>query len=358
MRRWTPVLVPVVALVAVLAMPRPAMAQRADTLVEAARGRLDQLDPDSAFRLLQRALGAGDSAGPVRVRAFTLVGITELLRGNRLASRRAFELAIRLDPALSIDTLADLHSDARVVFGEARTAVGPLTRVFAVALDLPADTVVRPGQDRLRLEVRPTARARVAFTLAPIETPQVLVWTDTQTVDLVGRSLWDLATPDGGHVPDGRYVLRVTATDAAQDAAAPIERILFISRAAVDTAAHPPAFDSSLLLPPTLRIPRSSPSRLVFGGALGVGALVTPSLLGSGDVGGGSGRAVVIGGVVTVAAIVGFLAGHRDRPLPENVDHNRQLLDGDANQRGVVAAANARLLAAAPIRVLVESAAR
>lgn len=350
--------VALMSLAAPASLPRHAVAQTAGVLMEQGRARLDQLDPDSAFQLLQRALGSGDVAAPVRVRAFTLLGITELLRSNRLAARQAFERAIRLDPALAIDTLADLHSDARVVFGEARTAVGPLTRVFAVTVDLPADTVIRPGQDRLRLDVRPTARARVAFTVAPIETPQVLVWADTQTVDLVGRVLWDLAAPDSAYVADGRYVIHVTATDASGEVAPPVERILYVARLPVDTAAHPPAFDSTTLMPEALRIPRAAPSRLLLGAALGMGALLTPSLLGSGDVGGGGGRSVAIGGVVTLAGIVGFLAGHRTRPLPENVDQNRQLLDRDANQRGVIAAANARLLAAAPIRILVESAAR
>ncbi len=344
-----------VTFAALASLPRRATAQTAGALVEQGRGRLDQLDPESAFQLLQRALGSGAVAPAVRVRAFTLIGITELLRSNRLAARQAFERAIRLDPGLAIDSLADLHSDARVVFGEARTAVGPLTRGVALVVDLPADTTIRPGQDRLRLEVRPTARARVAFAVAPIETPQVLVWTDTQTVDLVGRVLWDLAVPDSAYVADGRYVLQITATDASGDVAPPVERILYVARLPVDTAAHPAPFDSTTLMPETLRIARAAPSRLLLGAALGVGALLTPSLLGSGDVGGGRGRSVAIGGVVTVAGIVGFLAGHRDRPLPENVEQNRQLLDRDANQRGVVAAANARLVASASIRVRVES---
>ncbi len=343
-----------VALVAGLLLPGAALAQA--NLVEAARAQIEQLNPDSAFRLLARALGPEERlAGPERVRAFTLLGITELLRGNRGAARQSFEQALRLDPVLRVDSLGDLHGDARIVFAEVRTALAPVRAPFVIALDLPSDTTLPAGAGRLRLDVRPSARARVVLS---VETPTVVLWSDTQTVDISGRVLWDLATTDGPPIADGRYLLRVTGTDLEFGQAAPlIERPLVVARTGVDTLDPVPPFDESVLLPETLRLPRASASRLVVAGLLGAGAALAPGLLGAGDIArGGNARATMVAGVVSLAGIVGFLSGHRTRPLPENVDYNRELRERDAQLRATVAAENARRLAVAPIRVRVEGA--
>src|SRR5437899_360525 len=108
---------------AVLAVSRGAFAQSAQ-MVESARAQIEALNPDSAYALLQRALAQSDPSAP-RARAFTLLGIAELLRNNRTAAVFAFRQALRIDPSLRIDSLADLHSDVLTVFMEQRAAVSP-----------------------------------------------------------------------------------------------------------------------------------------------------------------------------------------------------------------------------------------
>lgn len=345
----------ILMLVIAMLVARPAHAQRAAPLIDQARAQIDQINPDSAFQLLQRALDpAAGAAGMLRVRAFTLVGIAELLRGNRVSARQAFEQALRIDPSARIDSLSYLHSEASVAFGEARTAVGSLRRPFAVSLDLPRDTIVAAREGRLRLDVRPTTPARVAITIAPLDNPLSPVWTESLVVDVGAGALWNLAYGDSGIVPEGRYLLRVAATSSSGEAAPIVEQVVRVTRQAVDTQPAPPRLDSSRLLPESLRLPRASRNRLAFGALLGVGALLTPSLLGSGDVGGGRGRAVLVGGAVAIAGVVGFLTGHRDQPLPENLAFNRQVREVDANARATAASQNVRLRAAAPIRIQAE----
>ncbi len=346
----------VAALATLAALPRAANAQ--GTLVEGARAQLEQLNPDSAYRLLERALApAAGTAGAERVRAFTLLGISELLRGNRGAARQSFEQALRLDPVLRVDSLAELHADTRVVFGEVRAALTPVRQPFVVALDMPADTTVAPLAGQLRLDVRPSARARAVVS---VETPTAVLWSDTQTVDITGRVLWGLTGADGVPVPDGRYLLRVTATDLEFGQAAPlIERTLLVERTESDTTPLPPPLDASALLPESQRLARASPSRLVVAALLGAGAALAPAVLGAGDVArGGNGRATLVAGAVSLAGIVGFLSGHRLRPLPENAAYNRELRERDEQRRGTIAAENARRLAAAPLRIRIESPAR
>ena len=140
-------LVTTVALLLVL----PCIAHgQAGALVEAARAQIEALNPDSSYALLQRALAQGDPSAP-RARAFTLLGIAELLRGNRTAAQFDFRQALRIDPSLRIDSLADLHSEALTVFGEQRAAIAPEARAFSVAVDMPDDTVIGPG-GQLRID--------------------------------------------------------------------------------------------------------------------------------------------------------------------------------------------------------------
>jgi len=340
----------IAALMTIAALQDPA------ALLERGRGQIDQLNADSAVALIQRAVSSG-IAGPTRVRAFTLLAISELIRDNRLAARRAFEQALRLDNSLRIDSLADLHSDARVVFGEARTAVVPEIRVLLVAVSVPDSSLIVPGESSLAVELRPTGRARVVTTIAPLETPLDVIWSDTQSVDIAAVARWDLAGRQGGLAPDGRYVLRVTATDAGGQVAPSVERYLALSRVPVDTQPAPPPLDSGRLLPESYRVARAGSGRLIFSGLLAGGTLALPLLFGSGELGGGT-RAVIAAGAISVAGLLGFFRGSRTFPIPENVAHNQQLREQDASLRGAIAASNARLAAAAPVVVRVEAAAR
>lgn len=336
-------------------------------LLDEARSQIDDLDADSAFVLLQRALDARAGATEAeRVRGFTLVGITELMRGNRPAARQAFEQVLRLDGALRIDSLADLQSDALVVFAEARAVVVPVVApaaavVLTVSGDLPADTTVPVEGGRLRIETRPSYRARVVATIAPADAPTAVVWSDTQTVGGVGTRAWNLRSRDGTLVSPGRYSLRVTATDSVGQLSQTIERVLVVSRVPVDTTPHPPLLTAAAFAPETVRLRLGSPAGLLAGAVFGAAVALLPTSVGRTELNTGlaSDRtAYAVAGAVGLAGIVGFLGGHRIRALPENIQWNHELTERDAANRAHIAQANARAREAAPIRVRVEGLAR
>jgi hypothetical protein len=116
-----------VVLCSVSLTPSANAQSRPATLLGSARSLIEDLNADSAFALIQVALDPRIAATrPERIRGLTLLGIAELMRGNRVAGRLAFEQALRLDGNLRIDSLTDLASDAAVVFSDARAALGPV----------------------------------------------------------------------------------------------------------------------------------------------------------------------------------------------------------------------------------------
>src|SRR3954468_1882424 len=105
------------SLVAIVAPLARAQAQTPAQLIETARGRLEDVQPDSASALLVRALGNTASVSPSdQLRGWTLLGIAELMRGHPSVARQAFRRALERDATLRIDSLAYLHSDLRQVF--------------------------------------------------------------------------------------------------------------------------------------------------------------------------------------------------------------------------------------------------
>lgn len=350
-----------------LGWPRPLPAQsRATGLLVGARAQIEDLNVDSAFALLTQALdrSAGATSGE-RVRGFTLFAIAELIRGNRTAARQSFEQALRLDPTLRVDSLADLQSDVLVVFGEVRAAILPGLTVagplFTVRVDLPADTVVPSDGGRLVVSVRPTTGARVVTVLEPEDSAGVVVWSDTQFVAATGIVAWDLRGRDAEIVPPGRYVLRVTATYSTGQPSPLVEHVLVISRLPVDTMPHPPSLPDSAFEPETLRL-RLGPARsLVAAAAFGAAAALLPSALGRGELNQGrgpGGAAYAVGGALSVAGLVSFLAGHRSRPIPASIARNRERWEQHERQRARIVEANAAVLRSAAVRVQLEGAAR
>ncbi len=335
-------------------------------LLSEARSQIDELNGDSAFVLLQQALDARAGASEAeRVRGFTLVGITELMRGNRPAARQAFEQALRLDGALRIDSLADLQSDALVVFAEARAVVPVVAPaalvVLSVSADLPADTTIPVEGGRLRIETRPSYRSRVVATITDADAPRLILWSDTQSVGGVGTRAWSLRSREGTLVSPGRYALRVTATDSVGQVSQTIERILLVSRVPVDTTPHPPPLTAAAFAPETVRLRLGSPAGLLAGALFGAAAALLPSSVGRTELNTGLASdqtAYAVAGAVTLAGVVGFLGGHRIRALPENIQRNREFREWDAANRARIAQANARAREAASVRVRVEGLAR
>jgi hypothetical protein len=336
----------------------------AGRLIALARVQMDELNPDSAYRLLERALAAGAGATESqRVRAFTLLGITELLRdsNNRLAAEQAFEQALRIDGSLLIDTLAVLHSDALAVFTAVRARVAPVVeapvrQMLEVSLTLPADTTVPVQGGRLRIETRPSYRSRVMVSLAPADAPTAVLWTDSGVTSGVRTAGWNLRGRDGALVRDGRYAITVRAVDSLSQVSNIIERVVSVARVPADTAPVPPLLGPEAFAPETLQL-RTAPAALALGLGLGAAAAFLPTALGSrqlntgldGDV-----TAYAVAGTVSIAGVIGFLKGQRTRVSQENIRRNRELRDMNRRRREEVTLSNQRARDNAPMRIRVE----
>lgn len=312
--------------------------------VEAARAQIESIRPDSAYAILSAMVPPRGTA--VEPRFWTLLGITELLRGHEDEAVRAFRRALDTDAALRVDSLAYLQSDVLRVFAAARNdlrrSLGPAS---AVAVGVPSDTVMAPWQGRLLIELRPRLRSRVVVTIAPERDRQGFVFVDTLDVGAVATTSWDLQS-NGDIVPAGRYVLRVSGTDVLRRPVPLVERMVTISRMPVDTITPP--FDTDGTGGDAgaraVRAPGGT-GRLLLGAALGVGAASLTAMAGNHSINSGfSDRSrYVVAGAISGAAIIGFLSGRKAQPAyaaaasvdPERADAARRMVDENARRRSM-----------------------
>lgn len=353
---WLSILQAGIALLCVCATPcRCLDAQEpAVDMIAGARQQIEDLNADSAVVLLDRALRQ-NSPDSTRVRAYTLLAIAHLSRSDRTSARAAFEQALGMDAALRVDTLVVLHSDIRLVFAEARAALGITgAATLSVSMNTPMDTTVPVASGRLLIEVRPTFRARVVLvvSLADALAP---TWTDTALVGGVETREWDLRSMSGTVVAPGRYSLRATASAAlGQMMSQAVERILIVSRVPVDTQPLPMA---PSILPESIQVRGGTPGSVGLGLAFGAAAALLPSFLGnsalkaSADV---NVAAYAVAGGVSLTGIIGLFAGHRWRPLPANAALNLEQRRSHQSRLEEVAASNRRARDGADVRIRVE----
>jgi hypothetical protein len=348
-----------------VAFGAPCLAQTpAQRLAELARAQIDGLTFDSARVLLDATLRAATTPAE-KIRAFTLLAFVQLGLKNQIAARQAFEQALRLDPTMRIDSLADLDADAPNVFASARTAAATVLMaapekrvVLLLTVLLPADTLVSADDARLPMIVQPNAVSRVITTVAVAAAPSVPVWSDTQTTLGRHRIAWLLRRRDGSVWPVGRYMLRSEATDSMGQTTSEM-RVVNLARTAVDTQSHPPTLPASVFAPEALPSVRHTTPRLVAGSALALAVAAMPSVLGSPDLNAGLSSdptSYAVAGSVAVASIVGFVRGRRPQPLKANILKNRALRENDQRQRDAIKRANADSLDKAPIRITVDRA--
>lgn len=331
----------------------------ASRLIVNARRHIDDLNLEAALAELDSALRAGTTPAE-RVRAFTLLAIARLGRDDRFGARLAFEQALRNDPALRIDTLAELDANALVVFAETRNALG-ISDVRAsdappmnLALEVAADTTLPADAARWRMVVRPSRPGRIVATIEEAASG-ALVWADTQ---LVASSLvrdWNLRGADGALLT-GEFRLRVFATDSVQQRAADLERTIIVSRVAADTQPLPAPLGAADLLPESERLSRGAPSVLAWGLTLGALAAFAPTMLGNGDLNSGlsaDATAYAVAGGITIGSVIGYLKGSRVRALPDNAARNRLTVERDRQTRAGIERANETARAQAPVHVVV-----
>jgi len=226
-----------------------------------------------------------------------------------------------------------------------------------VQVDVPTDTTLAVRDDRLPISPRPSRHATATVAVGPADAPAVVLWSDTLRAGASGSLGWNLRDRSGDVVPAGRYALRVTAIDSAGEVSPTIERVLAVSRAVPDTQPLPPLLTQAAFEPETLRLKHASPVALLAGVGLGAAAALLPEALARGELNEGREKdrtQFVVAGSVTLAGIVGFLAGHRVQPMPEATRRNAELRQRDAANRQAIARTNAEAYANAPLRVRLE----
>ena len=348
----------VICLVALSAVRAAYGQSSAAPLISAARTALEAPNPDAAAVLLERALEPGLGATPAeQTRAWVLYGIAELMRDNAVAARRAFRQALQRDGSLRIDSLYFFHDDVEREFAAEREAAAPAPAgaapALAVMVRVPSDTILPPGEGRWPIGTRPTFRARVVYTVTPVDSQSTIVWSDTQAVGSTGTT-WDLRSSSGTPIHPGRYALRVTASDSLGQVAPTVERVLDVARLPYDSTRLPPPLPPSAFAPDSARVHPGSVLWLLGGLAVSTALIETRS---------GSPWEhaqwpdIATFGATAVGLLV-FVAGRHTAVYSENTVRNRKVREEDAQRRVSLAQANERARDAAPLRVRVEGVVR
>lgn len=357
------------ALACLLLVPaRPARAQSPAARLDSARTLVRNGEYDSATAMLNPVFQDPRTTAAQRSRAF-LVNAAALFSKENLTlstqARTMLQLALRADSSVRVDD--DLNTDVpgiRDQFETLRREMfppeaprAPVVTPLTVQPAMLSDTTLPVAGSCFPIAPHPSRRARAIVAVARADAPGVVIWSDTLETDSAGPLVWNLRGRDGAVVQPAAYSVQVWAVDPTGERSPTVERTLDVSRVAADTQPLPPLLTQAAFEPETLRLKHSSPAVLLVGAGLGAAAALIPEALARGELNEGrekDGTQLVIAGSVTVAGIVGFLAGHRVRPVPEATRRNAELRQRDAANRQTIVRTNAEARANAPVRVRLE----
>lgn len=210
---------------------------RSAVYLDAARTRIDRLEPDTAASLLGHALRM-DLSPARRVRGYTLLGVAELMRGRKGEARAAFRTALEIDPKLNLDSLGDLQADVVAVFRQAQKIAAGDTASFSsplpppsgarVRIYFPQDVTLRVGES-FPVQASVSFSARLQISVARLESPTLTLWSASFEGSDVQTARWDLRSRNGMTLGPGSYLLRVDALDSAGTVHSVLERQLNLS---------------------------------------------------------------------------------------------------------------------------------
>lgn len=341
---------------AIIVTPARAQSREAELLARA-RAYMEELrNDDSVSMLLQEVLRAESRVSIVeRLRAWTLFGITSLVKGEVTAARLAFRQALQIDPTLEVDSLRDLHTDLIREFSAERASLGTV-QPAPIRYDvlLAADTIVPATDGRLVVGIRPVRRARVVATITALSQGRTVIWSDSLMVSGEAGFNWSLRDKGDSVVPSGGYELRITASDSTGQAVASRVFSLGIARAAVDTTPFPSPLSRADFVDEMVRV-RHGPATTLLVGALFAGAAVAmPSLVGNAGLRpaiAADSRIYAVAGAASLATLYGYLRGSHWTRDPERVRRNQDTRETRRRRRGEIADANNRARASAPLLV-------
>lgn len=312
---------------------RPLHAQRATELLERGINEYRALEYDAATLSLRRALAlTGRAALPdsTRAGAWVYLGAAELLRGRSDAAEEAFRSAVVADPRHRADELI-FPPDVTEAFERARR------RYAAVLVVAPADTAIplEGGAYRVRLHGSTPHDVRVEIELADGTVARDLY--DGRIDDSLVVE-WDGMSADGRTPIEGPATLRIASRlDGALQRATLLPLTVSVSRP--DTLPWPAAPADSTFLPEQERDWRPFGS-LVTGVVAGIAVAALPSLVAS-DGKGYSAR-YLVGGVIGLTGVLGYLRGSESRPVAANVAANQARRNDWRRQLDLTRAENER----------------
>lgn len=308
-----------------VACAAPLTAQTPAELLKRGVEAYQRLELQEATDLFARALArADDLDAAAREQALAYLGASFAELGRRGDASRTFRDLLLFAPAHRLDPLR-FSAQAVRVFDDVRATTK------AVALDA-------GGGARLTVRLTSSSPHEVtAVVLGPDD--RVLRTLFSGQLEDAGTVVWNGRLAGGEPAPPGPYTLVVASQAGPEAVFRHVRTPLVVEHIAPDTMAAPPPLPADSLLPE--RRPGSSGLLpLLAGLAGGAATVVLPDIAASPD-GTGGGR-FVVGGVLGIAGVVGFLAARAGEPLPANVAENLRRREARAEEIRRVEEANRR----------------
>lgn len=309
MRPWA-------ALVAVLVCgltPGWAAAQSPTELLQQGIRAYRELEFDAAAGFLRQSLTEGSHPlqASDRAEAMTYLAAAEVFRGNPDSAKTVFRELVLFDVRYEPDRLV-FPPEVTNVYDRVRLD----TKVVTVAT--PDLYEMRPGSDEYSAMMYSSSFHRVRVTVQAGGGDDLTVVYRGPIVDSL-EVRWDGLDGAGRHVETGSYWLAVASIDSSGSPVRTVRVPLRVRAEVPDTLPHPPPPADSLFLP---EINPSGPGvealagGLLIGGALALlpGAVAADAELGS--------TGYVVGGMVSLAGIVGFFTHRPGRQIVANIDAN------------------------------------
>jgi hypothetical protein len=301
--------------------------QDSATLIEAQQA-YEELDFETAIVRAQQALNTERLSREDRIVAHELLGFAYGALDSARQAVENFRELIFLDP----DREPDVNLVSPRITALYASALGQVLVVRRLEVDS-ASFVANQGTVGIRFQLSRPARA-----IARVVGPDYDVVIDSLLVAGTGRFEWGAVTETGYPTAPGAYQVIVTAVEAGNQFAAPLD--IEVVHAPVDTVDHMTSLPGYTELPETERPPRNWRPlgvSVLFAGLTG-GATVALENTDFGE----SKREVL--GVASLALITGFIMSVKNPdpvPVPANIRYNELLRENLAQRNAQIAAGNA-----------------
>ncbi len=340
-------------LAALLALGAPARAgAQASTAaaLDEAIGLYQELQVERALAMLRQIVSPSspfEVSRAQRVRAYTYLGASLAILGERDSALVYFRAALERDPFVDLDPTVFTATE-RDAFAEARRGL------FVVGLRPLQGERIDPTRDAFTFTVVTTHEGSMALSLRPVDGSAFIPLPGGEGEGV--RDLrWSGLGVDGRLAAPGRYALVVRGTSYLSGRSDSVVAFFDLVHDRESLEDSLPPLRAADLLPE--RQPRSAPARaLARGLGVAAGAVLLGRAVGHPSLGEGQrGFAYSVAGVATVAGIAASLHRQRHPELPENAAENRRRVAARSRENAEIAARNAARIAATKL-VLVPAA--